>query len=431
MHINFRNHTVYPEGELDVLKDLNVSVKKTTSEEYPRSFKAIFHTGEHYEVVGKLMEPIFLQAYQGVDGSMELSFIEFEVGNRKGYGLFILGKVHSAPYISMNKPIALTSFPESIPLTVKFIDEASYFGEISGGKGSSLGRLTCLSRKEKSFSVPKGIVVTTAAYQEFLTLEIIEAVKDLENIAYGKEEGDLKVAGKKVSSVVLKTRLPNAVRRSIHEDLKDIFGDEVNTLKFAVRSSATGEDTESMSAAGQMDTFLGVQGLKEIFLAVRKCWASQFGYIAVEYKRRNGQILNSPMAVVIQEMVACEVSGVLFTCDPVTNNPSMFTITANYGLGETVVSGTVEPDTFVLRRKKNKRPEFFDFRWKQASENCDARKLLQVLQRYRVGILNDKVYILQSRPVTNVAAETDHEIKHEFDPPLRCENEYFTVASVG
>ncbi|GIX83295.1 prodigiosin synthesizing transferase PigC [Caerostris extrusa] len=143
--------TVDPEGELDVLKDLNVSVKKGTSEEYPRSFKARFHTGERYEVVGKLMEPIFIQAYQGVDGSMELSFIEFEVGKRKGYGLLILGEVNSAPNISMTKPIApTTSFPESIPLTVKFTDEASHFGEISGGKGSSLGKLTQLSQKEKS-----------------------------------------------------------------------------------------------------------------------------------------------------------------------------------------------------------------------------------------------------------------------------------------
>ncbi|GBO45811.1 Putative phosphoenolpyruvate synthase, partial [Araneus ventricosus] len=136
------------------------------------------------------------------------------------------------------------------------------------------------------------------------------------------------------------------------EDLKDIFGEEVTDHKFAVRSSATGEDTAAMSAAGQMDTFLGIQGFKEIFAAVKKCWASQFGHIAIEYKRRNGQILNSPMAVVVQDMVPSEVSGVMFTCDPVTNNPSVITITANYGLGETVVSGSVEPDTFVLKRKE-------------------------------------------------------------------------------
>ncbi|GBN74929.1 hypothetical protein AVEN_196723-1 [Araneus ventricosus] len=95
----------------------------------------------------------------------------------------------------------------------------------------------------------------------------------------------------------------------------------------------------------------------QIFTAVKKCWASQFGHIAVEYKKRYGQVLNSPMAVVIQEMVACEVSGVMFTCDPVTNNPSVITITANYRLGETVVSGSVEPDTFVLRRKDDQKVE--------------------------------------------------------------------------
>ncbi|GIY99215.1 uncharacterized phosphotransferase YvkC, partial [Caerostris extrusa] len=119
-----------------------------------------------------------------------------------------------------------------------------------------------------------------------------------------------------------------------------------------------GEDTASMSAAGQMDTFLGVQGLKDIFAAVTKCWASQFGYIAIEYKKTQWpRSLNSPMAVVIQEMVACEVSGVLFTCDPLTSNPSKITITANYGLGESVVSGSAEPDTWVLQREDNERPQ--------------------------------------------------------------------------
>ncbi|GFQ87668.1 uncharacterized phosphotransferase YvkC [Trichonephila clavata] len=128
-----------------------------------------------------------------------------------------------------------------------------------------------------------------------------------------------------------------------------------------------------MSAAGQMDTFLGVQGLNKIFMAVTKCWASQFGFIAVEYKRRNGQVLNSPMAVVIQEMVACDVSGVLFTLDPVTSNPSVITITANYGLGETVVSGAVEPDTVVLRRKDNEVLELDSVAVGTTSENGYVR----------------------------------------------------------
>ncbi|GFU80644.1 putative phosphoenolpyruvate synthase [Trichonephila clavipes] len=255
------------------------------------------------------------------------------------------------------KLLPVKPFPKTVPLTVQFTDEISQFGEISGGKGSSLGKLTQLS-KDNEFIVPKGIIVTTAAYQDFLTQEILDAVKHLEDIAYGNEPGDLKEACKKVSSIVENTSLSNKICHSIIEDLKDIYGDEVNHYKFAVRSSATGEDTAAMSAAGQMDTFLGVQGLNKIFTTVRKCWASQFGHIAIEYKRRNGQVLNSPMAVVIQEMVACEVSGVLFTLDPVTSNPSVITITANYGLGETVVSGFVEPDTIMLRRKDDGKLEF-------------------------------------------------------------------------
>ncbi|KAF8792184.1 Prodigiosin synthesizing transferase PigC like protein [Argiope bruennichi] len=358
-------------------------------------------------------------------------------------------------------------FPKSIPLTVKFTDDTSHFGEISGGKGSSLGMLTQLSKKEKSFIVPKGIVVTTAAYQEFLTGEILQAVKHLEDVAYGNQNGDLKQVCIKVAHIVEKTPLPNKICHSITQDLKDIFGEEVTQRKFAVRSSATGEDTAAMSAAGQMDTFLGIQGLNEIFTAVKKCWASQFGHIAVEYKRRNGQILNSPMAVVIQEMVACEVSGVMFTCDPVTNNPSVITITANYGLGETVVSGSVEPDTFVLRRKDGGSLELDeviigakhqrivmqdsggtvleDIDESSRNESCLSKETavrlaklsLKIEKFYKStrdiewGITNNEMYILQSRPVTNVAAETDNEIKHEFDAPLRCENEYFTVANIG
>ncbi|GFT97647.1 uncharacterized phosphotransferase YvkC, partial [Nephila pilipes] len=227
------------------------------------------------------------------------------------------------------------------------------------------------------------------------------------------------------------------------------------------------EDTAAMSAAGQMETFLGVQGLLQIFTAVKQCWASQFGHIAVEYKRRNGQDLNSSMAVVIQEMVASEVSGVLFTLDPVTSNPSVITITANYGLGETVVSGSVEPDTIVLRRKDNEDLELDsvvvgakhqrivlqdsggtvteDLDEDSRKESCLSKETalrlgklaIKIENYYRAscdiewGISDDKIYILQSRPVTTTAAETEYEIKHEFDVPLQCESEYYTVANIG
>ncbi|CAL1271866.1 unnamed protein product [Larinioides sclopetarius] len=459
---------VDPDGHLEAIKDLDISIKPVTDKQPQSLLKASFETGEQYELSGIITEPIVFYSGQGWSGFLELSFIEFRVSSRKGYGLILSGEVYDIPKRS-RKPMSLPSCPEStaIPLTVQFTDATCQFGEVSGGKGSSLGKLTQLSQEDKTFIVPKGTVVTTAAYNQFLTMEILEAVKYLENVTYGNESGDVKSACKRVSSIIEQSSLPNKICHSIIEDLKDLFGDEVNQRKFAVRSSATGEDTSTMSAAGQMDTFLGVQGLKDIFSAVKKCWASQFGHIAVEYKRRNGQVLNSPMAVVIQDMVACEVSGVLFTCDPVTNNPSVITITANYGLGETVVSGSVEPDTFVLRKKDDGKLEvddiiigtkhqkiimkdsggtvIEDIDDQSKSESClrkeDAERLgklsLKIDSYYKSsrdiewGMLEDKIYILQSRPVTNVAAVTDNEIKHEFDAPLRCENEYFSVANVG
>ncbi|CAL1271937.1 unnamed protein product [Larinioides sclopetarius] len=457
---------VDPDGNLLLLKELDINIKPFTVKRTGSSFRAGFKAGEEYEIYGNIAQPIVFYSGQGWSGFLELSYIDFTYKNRKGSGLILTGEVYKEP---KSPPKLLPSIepPKVVPLTLPFSDEASHFGEISGGKGSSLGKLTKLSNEDKSFIVPKGIIVTTSAYAEFLTPEIHEAVKHLEDIAYGNETGDLTVACKKVSRIVENTSLPKKICHSIIEDLKEVFKDEVNQMRFAVRSSATGEDTSAMSAAGQMDTFLGVQGLREIFSAVKKCWASQFGHIAVEYKRRYGQVLNSPMAVVIQEMVACEVSGVMFTCDPVTNNPSIITITANYGLGETVVSGTVEPDTFTLKRKETGNLEMEsvllgskhqrivmqefggtiteDLGENSKDESCLTKETAIRLSKLGVkiekyykssrdiewGILNDKIYILQSRPVTNAAAETDEEIKHEFDTPLRCENEYVSVANIG
>ena len=142
-------------------------------------------------------------------------------------------------------------------------------------------------------------------------------------------------------------KLPDFIRREIEDKLRLTFNEYENRL-FAVRSSGASEDSEDMSAAGQMTTFLGVKGLENIYESVMKCWSSQFSHIAVEYKRGYGQLINSPMAVVIQEMVNCDSAGVMFTCDPITGDERVIEITANYGLGESVVSASAEPDTIRL-----------------------------------------------------------------------------------
>ncbi len=149
-------------------------------------------------------------------------------------------------------------------------------------------------------------------------------------------------------SLISSYELPLKIKNEIIAQLTSIFGLDFKSKCFAVRSSASGEDSEEMSAAGQMNTYLGVKGIDEICSAVMKCWSSQFSFVAVEYKRGYGQEINSPMAVVIQEMINCDSAGVIFTCDPLTGDERKIIITANYGIGESVVSAIAEPDTIRI-----------------------------------------------------------------------------------
>ncbi|GBM32730.1 Putative phosphoenolpyruvate synthase [Araneus ventricosus] len=383
-----------------------------------------------------------------------------------GKGFLLNGKViNSSRKTLSEKP---SYFTQSVtPLVVHFSERICQNPDITGGKGSSLGKLTELSKDLQSFVVPNGIVVTTRAYELFVTDDILKEVKKLENVLYRDKLDDTKAACQKLMEEIIKTSLPDPIRHAVVVNLQNAFPDRKYDHKFAVRSSATGEDTEQMSAAGQMETCLGVAGISEIMAAIKKCWASQFSYIAVQYKRQNGQMINSPMAVVVQEMIPCDIAGVLFTCDPLTGNPTTMSITANYGLGESVVSGSEEPDTIEIERldedhltiknkiigSKSHRIVLKDDGGTTVEDVADNEKqscclsdnmalrlgqiAIKIEKSYRSyrdiewGFWNNNLYIFQSRPVTSGAGETDFEIDHEFDAPMRCEGDYFAMCNVG
>ncbi|MBQ1011007.1 phosphoenolpyruvate synthase, partial [Micromonospora sp. M51] len=125
------------------------------------------------------------------------------------------------------------------------------------------------------------------------------------------------------------------------------FGEEA---AYAVRSSATAEDTPTASFAGQQDTYLNVVGSAAILRHVSRCWASLFTERAVIYRLRNGVDHRTvQMAVVVQKMVFPDAAGILFTADPVTGNRKVATVDASFGLGEALVSGLVNPDVFRVR----------------------------------------------------------------------------------
>ena len=119
----------------------------------------------------------------------------------------------------------------------------------------------------------------------------------------------------------------------------------------AVRSSATVEDLPGLSAAGQHDTYLNVRGEAAVIDAVRRCWASLWSARAIGYRARRGIAPGDvSIAVVVQRLVPAEAAGVMFTVDPVSGDPDQVVVSANWGLGESVVSGDVTPDVAVVDR---------------------------------------------------------------------------------
>ncbi|XP_077511785.1 rifampicin phosphotransferase-like isoform X2 [Amblyomma americanum] len=236
------------------------------------------------------------------------------------------------------------------PNTLSLDEPRSRLSSVAGGKGASLAALRMIATDAPQIVVPEGFVVTTAAFEKFSrNPDVQSAIHSLSCIASFTEPESIEACCRAVRAVE-SAPLPEDVASAIRDSYGTIFGHMESGLRVAVRSSAVGEDSEDMSCAGQMDTFLAVNGVDEVIKTVAKCWSSQFTHIACGYKRRYGQRLRSPMAVVVQAMAPAAVAGVLFTCDSRTGDSRRILITANHGLGDSVVSGKADPDTVVLER---------------------------------------------------------------------------------
>ncbi|XP_042908698.1 rifampicin phosphotransferase-like isoform X4 [Parasteatoda tepidariorum] len=461
---------VRPTGAMSAADDIHIAAENSTDDgEMESNIKAKFiNEGKTYNVEGSLTgKKAHFESKKGWHGRVTIDCAEFNLNSYKCAGVKLSGIITN-PLNRVMPTNSIDTTPEDNPLVVHFAEKICQESSMTGGKGSSLGKLTELSKEFQTFIVPNGMVVTTAAYLKFITKDVLKEIKNLENVLYGNVPGDIKESCQRVMDEIIKSELSNEIMKAIESMLQKHFS-EKGVIQFAVRSSATGEDTEQMSAAGQMETYLGVAGLDDILTAVKKCWASQFSHIATQYKKQNGQIINSPMAVVIQKMVPSDVAGVLFTCDPLTGNPTKMTITANYGLGESVVSASEEPDTvelmrdfednlyvhnkiigakrqrIVLQGNESGGTEVQDISENDRNSCCltDEMSLrlgklaVKIEKSYRShrdiewGFWNNNLYIFQSRPVTSGTGETDFEIDHEMDAPMRMEEDYFTVCNVG
>lgn len=193
--------------------------------------------------------------------------------------------------------------------------------ETVGGKGAALARLAAAG-----LPVPAGFHLTTHAYRRFT------ADLDVEGMLRGEDPAGA------IAAAFARHEVPADITAAVRAALPP--------GPVAVRSSATAEDLPELSFAGQHDTFLDVAA-DDVPEAVKRCWASLWTARAIEYRARNG-IADPVLAVVVQRMVPAEVSGVLFTANPVTGSRAETVVNAAPGLGEALVGGTITPDSYVV-----------------------------------------------------------------------------------
>jgi pyruvate,water dikinase len=213
---------------------------------------------------------------------------------------------------------------------------------IAGGKGSNLAALI-----RAGLPVPGGFVVTTEGYRAFVRENGLGGQLGRILDATRKDDpASLESAAERIRDCFRSGRMAPALALEIGQAYRAL-GAEARAV--AVRSSATAEDLPDLSFAGQQDTYLNIRGEPALLDATVRCWASLWTARAIGYRDRNGIAQDTvALAVVVQEMVQSEASGVLFTANPLTGKRSETVIDATFGLGEALVSGQVEPDHYVV-----------------------------------------------------------------------------------
>jgi rifampicin phosphotransferase len=233
--------------------------------------------------------------------------------------------------------------PQASPFILN-LDSPQATLERVGGKGASLARMVAAG-----LPVPPGFCITTDAYHRYVKENhlgngILSAVAQ----AQANDPATLDRASEQIQSLIGKGTIPD----DIAEMIRQWYGELGADAPVAVRSSATAEDLPGMSFAGQLETYLNVRGSDEVIHAVKRCWASLWTGRAIGYRQRQGvRPENVSIAVVVQQLVAAQVAGVVFTANPVTGARDELMINAAWGLGEAIVSGRVTPDTIVINKQ--------------------------------------------------------------------------------
>lgn len=315
---------------------------------------------------------------------------------------------------------------------------------IAGGKGANLGEMF-----NSGIPVPDGFVVTSNAYYKFIKDNgLMDMIKekltglDIENSKL------LQSTASDIQKILKDTPLSQQIVDEIKASYHFLCGNSDQPV--AVRSSATAEDLPDASFAGQQETYLNIIGWENVVHATQNCWASLFGARAIYYRTRQGfDHFKVGIAVPIQLMIQSEVSGIMFTVNPLTNNKNEISVEAAYGLGETVVSGTITPDQYILDKKglEIKKKHIIKQTWQltrqgriaisrdyQEKQKMDDKLVAELAsiglklekhyghpQDVEWGMYKNKIYIVQTRPITTLSKNNDAEAEQnlKIDIPVK------------
>lgn len=310
----------------------------------------------------------------------------------------------------------IKSFKE---ITKKNVGEA-------GGKGASLGEMT-----NAKITVPPGYVLLASAFDRFLeetdlTQEVVAILGKVNYSDINAVDG----ASAEIRDLIMSAKMPKDLEKDLVSEFK-----KLKTKFVAVRSSATAEDSSDASWAGELETYLNTTE-KTLLVNVKKCWSSLFTPRAIFYRHEKKLLTTKvSVAVVVQQMVDSEISGIAFTVHPVTQDRNQMIIEAGYGLGEAIVSGSITPDSYVLdkrdyslldiniatQEKEIKRGAIGGVKWVAVPKNLREKQKLtgqQIVELAKIcsniekhykfpcdiewAFWGNKFYITQSRPITTL-----------------------------
>jgi len=282
----------------------------------------------------------------------------------------------------MNKFILSTQHPDS------------FKPKFSGGKGANLARLS-----NNGFNVPPYFILSSSLYDHIIKINKIDQLINKNALHQSI------AAYRQIQSKILAAEIPEFIIAQINSAFKNLIQQSVFKT-VAVRSSALGEDLQDHSFAGQLETYLNLQDEQQLLEGIKKCWASLWNERAYSYfSKIRDSFFPRSLAVIVQQMIPAEYAGICFTLDPTDVEQDWLMIEAHEGIGADIASGNVNPSRYRVHRKS--------FKIQAEQSLLDERQLvelartgLKIEQSFRApqdiewAIFQDKIYILQSRPIT-------------------------------